>query len=179
MITPPTYNFIKGSYCSYCGSKFAEQILWPRKCFRCNNESYVNPAPVTVALISVLGRGNDINNDMGVLIQRRNIEPKKGAWALPGGYMNLGETWQEGCAREIEEEIGLITDPAGYKMIDIAMGSNNNTLLIFASYYEVIYWDDIHFVPNSEVQEIRLAYTPEELAWPTHTINLQRYLENL
>ena len=179
MISPPTYDFTKGSHCSWCGSKFAEQNLWPRQCFRCGNESYVNPVPVTVALISAIGTGQDIHNDVGVLVQRRNIEPKKGAWALPGGYMNLGETWQEGCAREIEEEMGLITEPSGYKLINIAMGSNNNTLLVFAEYENSIHWDDIHFTPNSEVQEIRVAYTPEELAWPTHTVNLASYLKAL
>ena len=171
MIVPPTTDFIKGSYCGYCGSRFAEQKVWPRQCFRCGNESYVNPVPVTVALITVCHK-----NDLGVLIQRRNIEPKKGFWSLPGGYLNLGETWQEGCARETQEEVGLKTDPQRYKLFDISMGSNNTTLLIFAKYDKAVYWDDIIFAPNDEVQEIRLASEPEELAWPSHTTNLSSYL---
>jgi predicted Zn-ribbon and HTH transcriptional regulator len=40
MINPPKTDFVKGSHCSWCGSKFAEQIVWPRKCFRCGNDAY-------------------------------------------------------------------------------------------------------------------------------------------
>jgi ADP-ribose pyrophosphatase YjhB (NUDIX family) len=174
MIAPPrSINHIKNSHCSYCGSRFAEQITYPRRCWTCHNDSYANPLPVTVALIKVWGGDKDPHK-AGILIQNRNIEPKKGCWALPGGYMNLGETWQDGCAREIKEEMGLITEPEGYNTIGVAMGNNNNTILIFTSYQSPVYWDEIKFSPNEEVTDIRLAYVPEELAFPTHT----QYLTN-
>jgi 8-oxo-dGTP diphosphatase len=41
-----------------------------------------------------------------VLIQRKN-EPFKGAYALPGGFVDIGETVEAACRREVLEETGL------------------------------------------------------------------------
>lgn len=41
-----------------------------------------------------------------VLLCKRNIEPRKGKWTLPAGFMELGETTAEGAARETTEEAG-------------------------------------------------------------------------
>lgn len=161
-------NHIKGSYCSYCGARFAEQIKWPRKCWTCHNDSYANPLPVVATLLSC--------NKDAVIIQQRNIEPQKGYWALPSGYINLGETWQEACAREVEEEMGIITKPQNYKIFDANMGNSNGTLVIFARHIQDINLADVNFSPNDEVLAMRLAYVPEELAFPTHTSNLTNFM---
>jgi ADP-ribose pyrophosphatase YjhB (NUDIX family) len=42
-----------------------------------------------------------------VLLVRRAREPMAGAWSLPGGAIELGETAAEACAREVREETGL------------------------------------------------------------------------
>ena len=41
-----------------------------------------------------------------VLLCKRNIEPRKGFWTLPAGFMELDETTSEGAARETVEEAG-------------------------------------------------------------------------
>ncbi|MCM2251610.1 MAG: NUDIX domain-containing protein, partial [Ramlibacter sp.] len=41
-----------------------------------------------------------------VLLCKRNIEPRWGKWTLPAGFMELGETTQQGAVRETEEEAG-------------------------------------------------------------------------
>jgi ADP-ribose pyrophosphatase YjhB (NUDIX family) len=48
-----------------------------------------------------------------VLLVRRGQEPLKGEWSLPGGALELGETLQQGVAREVLEETGLIVVPGG------------------------------------------------------------------
>ena len=42
-----------------------------------------------------------------VLLVQRGIEPFKGCWAFPGGFMNMDETTEECAIRELEEETGL------------------------------------------------------------------------
>ena len=46
-----------------------------------------------------------------MLLCKRNIEPRKGKWTLPAGFMELGESTAEGAARETSEEAG-----ANFKM---------------------------------------------------------------
>src|SRR5262249_23095956 len=75
----------------------ADQV-WPRLCAACGNITYRNPLPVAVVLVPV---------DAGLLAIRRGIEPQLGKWAFPGGYVDLGESWQEAGAREVFEETGL------------------------------------------------------------------------
>lgn len=41
-----------------------------------------------------------------VLLARRAIAPRRGFWSLPGGFMEVGETPEEGAAREVQEECG-------------------------------------------------------------------------
>ncbi|WP_424712480.1 NUDIX domain-containing protein [Kitasatospora acidiphila] len=51
-----------------------------------------------------------IRGDEVLLIQRAD-EPHKGSWALPGGYVDEGETSRAAAARELEEETGIVAMP--------------------------------------------------------------------
>lgn len=64
------------------------------------------PAPVTPVLtVDCIV----FNNDSVVLIRRR-CEPFKGMYALPGGFVDIGESVEQACAREMKEETGLEID---------------------------------------------------------------------
>src|SRR5207244_10310646 len=91
----------KNSHCSYCGAGFADDAPWPRRCASCGNASYLNPLPVAVLLQPV---------DDGLLAIRRALPPV-GRLALPGGYVDAGETWQAAAARELREGTGPSADP--------------------------------------------------------------------
>src|SRR5690242_3203089 len=91
-------QYKKNSHCSYCGERFNETQAWPKRCWKCGNRSYLNPTPVSVVLLPV---------EDGVLAVRRTILPQQGMLALPGGFVDLKETWQEAGAREVQEETGL------------------------------------------------------------------------
>lgn len=66
--------------------------------------SYRYPRPAVTADCVIFGfDGVGIK----VLLIQRGIEPFKGKWALPGGFMNMNETVEECAKRELEEETGL------------------------------------------------------------------------
>jgi 8-oxo-dGTP pyrophosphatase MutT (NUDIX family) len=170
-------DFKKGSHCGFCGTRFTEQKLWPRKCFRCYNDSYSNPLPVSVVIISF----DYDEEDTGVVIQQRNIEPKKGQWALTGGYMDLGESWEQTAAREVSEELGLSVKTDRFRLWSVDTPTSGN-LLVFSLlhiYNNEINWLRQNFVPNAEVQAIKEIYKPEELAFPTHTQNMKKYFKSI
>lgn len=89
-------------HCIYCGAAFPPNAPWPRPCPGCGELNYRNPLPVAVALVPV---------DDGLVFIRRGIPPHRGLWALPGGFIDWGETWQAAAAREVEEEAGIPVDP--------------------------------------------------------------------
>ena len=111
----------KNSHCSYCGAAFVPDQEWPRTCTACGNTSYLNPLPVAVLLMPV---------DKGFLAIRRKIEPKMGTLNLPGGFINLGETWQQACVRELYEETGIIEQPENVDLLTVK-SAPDGTLLVF------------------------------------------------
>lgn len=58
----------------------------------------------------IVGVGAVVIEDNRVLLVRRGQEPLKGEWSLPGGVLELGETLEQGVAREVLEETGLIVE---------------------------------------------------------------------
>jgi 8-oxo-dGTP diphosphatase len=59
----------------------------------------------------IAGVGAVIVQHGRVLVVQRGQEPLKGAWSLPGGALELGETIEQGIVREVREETGLEVEP--------------------------------------------------------------------
>lgn len=158
--------YTQHSYCSYCGHPFDIDQAWPRLCAACGNTSFVNPLPVAVVLLPV---------DAGVLLVRRNIEPHIGQLALPGGYINRGESWQQAGARELFEETGIVIRPEDLREFRVKSAPSGTTLLVFGMAPATRSQDLPPFVPNEETQEMSVVTTPQELAFSTHTEALREY----
>lgn len=56
----------------------------------------------------IVGVGVVVLRPGAVLLVRRGTPPNQGAWSLPGGAQDLGETIEQGARRELAEETGLL-----------------------------------------------------------------------
>ena len=94
----------KFAYCPVCGSKhFDINNFKSKRCQDCGFTYYANPCSATAAFI--------VNDQQEMLVVRRAKDPAKGTLDLPGGFVDMYETVEEGMCREIKEETGLdVTD---------------------------------------------------------------------
>ena len=88
-------------YCPFCATPMERRESkrgLRNKCPSCGFTQYKNPLP-SVGAIAV--------KDGEVLLIQRGVEPAKGAWVFPTGFIDQGESPPEACLRELREETGL------------------------------------------------------------------------
>ena len=96
------------NHCSRCGAALRLGMVSGEDrerlaCDACGFVAYVNPRLV-VTCLPVTEAGE-------VMLLRRGIEPGRGLWAQPGGFMEIDETVEAGAVRETLEETGLLVEP--------------------------------------------------------------------
>lgn len=90
-------------FCARCGAILQRKVVYGHErpyCPRCGYVVYYNPKLVAVGILV---------NDGKVLLVRRGMNPGRGLWGMPGGYVDMGEVVEEAVAREVWEETGLKT----------------------------------------------------------------------
>ena len=93
------HPLIKFTHCPVCGSEaFVVNNVKSKRCSHCGFVYYANPSSATAAFIV---RGGSL------LVARRAKDPARGTLDLPGGFVDMDETAEEGMRREIREETGL------------------------------------------------------------------------
>ena len=69
-----------------------------------HNYTYKYPRPAVTTDCVVFGFDG---HDLKILLIERGLDPYKGCWAFPGGFLNMDETAEQGAMRELKEETGL------------------------------------------------------------------------
>jgi ADP-ribose pyrophosphatase YjhB (NUDIX family) len=153
-------------HCTFCGARFVPGQPWPRRCGACGETSYLNPKPVAVAVQPVGG---------GLLVVRRGIPPAEKTLALPGGFVEVDETWQQAAARELGEETGVTADPSTAQLYD-AISAPDGTLLVFGLFPALSSADELPPVLlNAETLDRVVLHEPEPLGFELHTRVANRY----
>jgi 8-oxo-dGTP diphosphatase len=116
-------------------------------CPACGQVVYSNPAPVAM----VLARDAD-----RLLLVKRGVEPLKGFWAPPSGYVETDESVEAAAVREVLEETGLEVAIDGLDGVFSAAGLG----VVLVVYKATIVGG--HLAPGSDAEEVRLAH-PREL----------------
>ncbi|PWW58264.1 NUDIX domain-containing protein [Actinokineospora spheciospongiae] len=159
----------KNSHCSTCGAAYPAGAGWPRHCPACGDTAYRNPLPVAVVLLPVTSTGGD-----GLLVVRRDVEPRRGELALPGGYVDFGEAWRDAAARELREETGVAIDPASVDLFG-AESAPDGTLLMFGLGPTTAETDLPAPAATAETTGWELLRGPAELAFSLHTAAVARH----
>jgi ADP-ribose pyrophosphatase YjhB (NUDIX family) len=102
-----------------------------------------------------------------VLLARRNQNPGRGQWSLPGGVVELGETLLEALKRELREEASLTMEVGGLVgVFDRIIRDGKNR--VHYHYVIVDYWGWMtsgHPEPGSDISDVRLVALKDIQAW--------------
>ncbi len=155
--TPTMYRSAP-KYCHGCGTAVVLRLpddgdtKQRAVCPACHMVHYQNPLNV-VGTVPTWG-----NDGAQVLLCMRNIEPRRGKWTLPAGFMELNETTAEGAKRETVEEAG-----AQFEMQDLFSLINVAKVGQVHLFYRARLLST-EFDPGTETIEARL-FTESEVPW--------------
>jgi len=158
------------TYCPQCAAALSQQEVEGRLrkvCPDCGWIDYLLPKPGAGAVVEDAGR---------LLLARRDIDPWKGCWYLPAGYMEVDETPARTAEREMLEETGLEVRAAHlfdvYFFDDDPRG--NGVLILYAASVT-----GGHLRGSAEGAEVRFfapEEIPENLAGAGHDRAVQAWL---
>lgn len=130
----PAYGRFDWKYCPICGGALAPADDGQGErpyCGPCDRFYYSNPTPAACCFLT--------NDDGELLLVQRSVEPRKGLWTLPGGYVELGESTEEGALRELQEETGLTG--SGTRLLGVTTYSSAHHGGIIVIGYTVERWE--------------------------------------
>ena len=143
------------NFCSRCGTQLEFGAIDGEDrdrlaCPSCGHIAYVNPRlVVTVFPITEAGE---------LVLIRRGIEPGKGWWAQPGGFLEVDETVNQAAIRETWEETGLLVEPGEIIGLYTRLEAAVVTIAFEARIVGGL------ATPTREATEI-IAFAPEDIPW--------------
>lgn len=150
-------------FCGLCGGPLVERFVDAEQrvrpvCAHCAEIAYRHPLVLVSAIVAAGDR---------VLLCRRISPPAAGRWALPGGFMECGETLEEAAARETFEETGVRFNPRELRLH--AVSTLPEISEVYVGFLATVA-EDTDPVCGSECTEVRFfvetAVPWTELAYP-------------
>ena len=116
-------------YCPQCGEALETRMIADRVrpiCPDCGFIFYLNP---------IVAAGTLVERDGRVALIRRGVEPGRGLWGLPAGYVEADESAEEAAVRETREEAGLYVEIDGLlDAFSYTSAQSRGVLLIYAAH---------------------------------------------
>jgi ADP-ribose pyrophosphatase YjhB (NUDIX family) len=143
------------NHCSNCGARLVHEPPTTEHrvralCRSCGFIAYVNPRLVVTTI--------PVTDDGKAMLLRRGIEPGYGAWAQPGGFLEVDETVTEAAIRETLEETGLLVEPTSI----VGLYSRLEAAVVVLVYEARIVGGAVRQTP--EALEVR-AFAPRAIPW--------------
>ncbi|MBK9942588.1 MAG: GNAT family N-acetyltransferase [Kouleothrix sp.] len=155
-------------YCARCGTAMERRLVDERErdvCPACGFILYRNPVPAVGVVVALEGQ---------IVLVRRRYAPRAGCWALPAGFMELGESAEEAAIRECHEETGLLVRVDHLLGVySIGEGQHTGLLIIYAATAtggELVAADDA-----TEAGIFSADALPAPMAFPTHLQAIDRW----
>lgn len=160
-------------YCNQCGRSLETRVPAGEDrerhvCSACGVIHYQNPKMIVGCIVEHGGR---------ILLCKRAIEPRRGYWTVPAGFLELGESAMQGAVRETHEEAqAQVRILAPYAHFDVPHIGQAYIIYRAALLSEA-------FGPGTESLDVKLV-TPEEIPWselafPVVRFSLELMLEDL
>jgi ADP-ribose pyrophosphatase len=151
----PSWIAASLNFCSRCGSRlvFGTVLGEDRErlaCSACGHVAYVNPRLVVTTL--------PITDAGEIVLIRRGIEPGRGSWAQPGGFLEVDETVHQAAIRETWEETRLLVEPGEIVGLYTRLEASVVTIAFEARIVGGT------AAPTPEATEVK-AFAAEEIPW--------------
>ena len=145
---PPAPLPLAWNFCPICGKALVvadDGQGYRPHCADCRRFYYSNPVPAAACFVR---RGRD-----ELLFARRAVEPCKGEWSLPGGFVELGETTEEAALRELREETNLRATHARLLGVSTQQSPLSGAVMVLG--YVVDAWEnEENMRPDTDAMEL-------------------------
>lgn len=149
------FEDVEFRFCPVCGGNLYQQLVKEQEpprlvCSQCDFVFYLDPKVVACSVVEIDGR---------IVLLKRAIDPQRGKWVLPGGYVDRGEEVTAAAIRETQEECGLRTRISRLLGVYSYPGRPAVVVVYVAEYVAG------ELIAGDETEEVGL-YLRQEIPWP-------------
>lgn len=153
-------------FCSQCGGRLKEKLIDHKRrfyCPACGFVQYLNPIPAAAVAIVQDGK---------ILLVKRAVEPRKGLWSLPAGFLESDESVEECAVREVKEETNLDVELTGllgvYSVFD-----DPRYICLLVVYSGKILGGQLKCADDASAAKFFPPSALPEIAWKVHRLAIE------